>query len=264
MRSAGVDLAAEPSATGIAEIQWSTNGATVTSLSLGVDDGAIRRVAAVVDKLGIDCPLGWPEEFLQFVTAHQSGHVVCPSAVAGIDWRRRLAYRETDRAVRRHTGLNPLSVAADRIGLTAMRAAGLLAALASDGRAVDRAGTGVVVEVYPAATLKCWGLPSRGYKGASNREVLSCLVDALLAAAPWLDLGPFTPLCRASDDAFDSVVAALASRAAWLSRVTVPLDGAEKELAPREGWIAIPTCELSALVGASPSSGAEAGSESSR
>jgi hypothetical protein len=51
----------------------------------------------------------------------------------------------------------PLSVATNRIGLAATRCAGLLARLAADGRPVDRAGTGVVVEVYPAAALKLAG-----------------------------------------------------------------------------------------------------------
>ena len=44
-----------------------------------------------------------------------------------------------------------------------MRCAGLLSKLASRGQPVDRAGTGAVAEVYPAASLKCWSLPYRGY-----------------------------------------------------------------------------------------------------
>ncbi|MEO6713138.1 MAG: DUF429 domain-containing protein [Mycobacteriales bacterium] len=90
--------------------------------------------------------------------------------IAGDRWRAFLANRETDRAVHQAVGLWPLSVAADRIGLAAMRAAGLLADLADAGRAVDRAGTGVVVEVYPAASLKVWGLPHKGYKGQDQRR----------------------------------------------------------------------------------------------
>jgi hypothetical protein len=68
------------------------------------------------DKLGIDCPLGWPDDFLLFPQEHHSGHVGAPQEVAGRDWRRKLAYRATDRAVRERTGLSPLSVAAARIG----------------------------------------------------------------------------------------------------------------------------------------------------
>jgi hypothetical protein len=70
------------------------------------------------DKAGIDCPLGWPEVFVEFVTAHQRGNVSVPPDLPGRDWRRRLAYRLTDRAVREATGQKPLSVADDRIGHT--------------------------------------------------------------------------------------------------------------------------------------------------
>jgi hypothetical protein len=47
-----------------------------------------------------------------------------------------------------------------------------------------------VVEVYPAASLHQWGLPHRGFKGKGNAKPLARVVDALLAAAPWLMLGP--------------------------------------------------------------------------
>jgi Protein of unknown function (DUF429) len=68
---------------------------------------------------------------------------------------------------------DPLSVAADRIGHTAMRCAGLLIQLASQERPVDRRGTGVVVKVYPAASLKQWRLPYRGYKLPCNAAELA-------------------------------------------------------------------------------------------
>ena len=53
-----------------------------------------------------------------------------------------------------------------------MRAAGILGALDAAGRAVDRAGAGFLVEAYPAAALKCWGLPYKSYKGPNNRLAL--------------------------------------------------------------------------------------------
>lgn len=139
--------------------------------------------------------------FVEFISRHQDGHVVIPPGVAGRDWRRNLANRTTDAAVRQLTELVPLSVAADRIGHNAMRCAGLLAYLALDGRTVDRAGTGTVVEVYPAASLKQWNLPYRKDKGKDNAAPLGELIDKLLAAATWLSLGGFEDQCRRSDDA---------------------------------------------------------------
>jgi predicted nuclease with RNAse H fold len=250
--TAGVDFATESARTALAEIEWNDGRAAVTSLELGVDDARIVEASGAAAKLGIDCPLGWPDAFLDFVTSHHAGRAVRPAGVAGDRWRAFLAYRETDRAVQQATGLWPLSVAADRIGLTAMRAAGLLADLADAGRAVDRAGTGVVVEVYPAASLRVWGLLHRGYKRSVNIGVLAELVAALEAAAPWLDLGAHRELCLRSDDAFDAVIAALTSRAAALSLVTAPADDTMWQLARKEGWIALPTTELGELVASSP------------
>lgn len=59
-----------------------------------------------------------------------------------------------------------------------MRCAALLAALALRGLQVDRAGTGLVVEVYPAASLWSWQLPYCGYKGRANAAPCQQLVEA--------------------------------------------------------------------------------------
>jgi len=238
-------LAAEPAKTAVATIMWSTGRATVERLALGVEDGALVSAVVGADKAGIDCPLGWPNAFVDFVTAHHTGHVVAPEDVAGRAWRRRLAWRVTDEAVHDATGLNPLSVSADRIGHTAMRGAAILARLDGLGRAVDRCGDGVV-EVYPAASLRHWDLPYKRYKGRENLAVLCQLVDQMLEAAPWLDLRAYERDCRASDDAFDAVVAALTARAAALDLVAPP-SSAQREAARTEGWIAVPTVKLTEL-----------------
>jgi predicted nuclease with RNAse H fold len=242
----GVDLAAEAATTAMATVEWTTGSAEVSDMAVGVKDEEIVWAVASADKLGIDCPLGWPDMFVDFINEHHAGHVIRPTQVAGKAWRQRLAYRATDHAVRSTTGLIPLSVAADRIGLTAMRAAGLLADLAAAGRPVDRSGSGVVVEVYPAASLKCWKLPHRGYKGSKNREVRRGLVEQLAASAPWLRLGRSAELCVESDDALDAVIAALTARAALLGHVADALS--LRGQAEREGWIALPTGQLDALL----------------
>jgi predicted nuclease with RNAse H fold len=125
-----------------------------------------------------------------------------------------------------------------------MRCAALQATLAARGVDVDRTGKGAIAEVYPAASLKIWGLPWRGYKTAKNRAALGEVVDGLLAAAPWLRLGEYEHLCRRSDHVLDAVVAALAARAVALGTATV----ADREVARSEGWIALPTQPLSALI----------------
>lgn len=124
--------------------------------------------------------------------------------------------------------------------------ASALARLGSAGHPVDRDGTGTLAEVYPAASLKQWGLPHRGYKQPRNPSALPELVTGLQAAAPWLQIGPYEPLCRTSHDALDAVIAALTARAAALG-LTLSPDPELQRLASREGWIALPTAPLTAL-----------------
>ncbi|WP_291048432.1 DUF429 domain-containing protein [Herbiconiux sp.] len=243
MLTAGVDLAAESKGTALAVLDWSSAGATLTQLHLGVDDGRIVETAGSVAKLGIDCALGWPDGFVDFVVAHSD-----PASEArfdgGLDWRRTLAYRETDRRVREVTGRWPLSVSTDRLGLTAMRCAGLLGRLRDRGLDADRSGSGLVAEVYPGATLRLWGFDTTGYRtGAESRGLL---LERLTAAAPWLDLRGREALMVSSGDAFDAVVAALGARAAALGLADAP-GPADLERARREGWVALPTVPLTAL-----------------
>ncbi|WP_173083069.1 DUF429 domain-containing protein [Phytohabitans rumicis] len=246
MLTVGVDLAAEPAGTALAVIEWSSGRAQLRDVRVGVDDNAIVDAVVGADKAGIDCPLGWPAAFLEFITAHHTGHVTVPNDAAGLVWRRKLAYRVTDEIVHRAVGRWPLSVAADWIGHTAMRAAALLAVLADRGYPVDRTGAGVVVEVYPAASMHIWELPTRGYKGTANLPRLAELVHRLQAQIPWLDLGSHETLCRACDHATDALIAALTARAAALGLATRP-DDEHLATARTEGWIALPTSPLNGL-----------------
>jgi predicted nuclease with RNAse H fold len=247
MLTVGVDLAAEPVNTAVAWLDWTPGGCSVRKVEAGAcEDRVIVDAIMAAGKAGIDCPIGWPVRFVEFVNAHSAGHVRVPADTAGRAWRRTLALRLTDQVVHRETGLTPLSVSADRIAHAAMRCAALLAHLAREGRPVDRRGGGVVVEVYPAASLKIWGLPHRGYKRPQHLAALGRLVDELQAAAPWLDLGPYEPLCRRSNDATDAVVAALTARAAHQGHTTTPGED-QTDTAGIEGWIALPTAPLGDL-----------------
>ncbi|MFF0468306.1 DUF429 domain-containing protein [Micromonospora zamorensis] len=246
MLTAGIDLAAEDANTTVAWIRWTATGAVLEELIVGAGDDQLLWAASAADKAGIDCPLGWPEPFVEFIIAHHRRDLAAPTDPIGRDWRRRLAWRRTDLVTHELTGRLSLSVAADRIAHTAMRCAALLARLAEAGQPVDRSGGGTIVEVYPAASLKQWGLPHRGYKGRQNSGALNDLVDRLTTAAPWLQLGDFEPVCRGSDHATDAVVAALTTRAAAIGRATRP-GPADSAAAVTEGWIALPTTPLTSL-----------------
>ena len=245
MRTAGVDLAADRRRTALAVIAWMPGAARLERLTVGVDDDEIVDAAAAVTRIGIDCALGWPDAFVEFVSAHARAEVA-PEVDGGADWRRTLAYRATDRHVHAQTGRWPLSVSTDRLGVTAMRCAGLTGRLAATGLTVDRSGvTGAVAEVYPGATLRAWEFDTRGYR--VEAEARRRLLTALAESAPGLDLGPFAELMIASPDAFDAAVGAFGARAAALGRFEPPPAELTAQ-ARREGWIVLPSCSLAELL----------------
>ena len=211
--------------------------ARIVQLELGASDEPIVAAALSVDKAGIDCALGWPQEFVEFVARHANVDEKSTPVDGGMEWRRRLAYRETDRNVREQTGRWPLSVSTDRLGLTAMRCAGLLSRMNSAGLNVDRSGSGTVVEVYPGASLRRWGFDTTGYRVSPDARAK--LVALVREQATWLDIGSFADLMLKSADALDAVIAALAARASVLGiSPSPPPEHAQR--ARVEGWIALP------------------------
>jgi predicted nuclease with RNAse H fold len=249
MLTAGVDLAAEPKKTAVCVVQWTTDAATVIDVRLGADDDAVLRVCSKVDRAGIDCPFGWPEPFLTALTAHASAGPWPGRGHNGAAYRRELSFRATDAHVHKETGKWPLSVSGDKIGITTMRCAGLLDAMAARGEEVDRAGSGRVVEVYPAAALRRWSLWQTSHKGAEGRAVLGGIVDSLASALSALVIPPdFDRLIRHSDDAFDALICAFVARAAYIGLVDSPQTDEQRRRAITEGWIVLPRCLPSNLL----------------
>ena len=236
-RTAGIDLASQDHRTALAEVSWGPGGAVLESVRLGVDNDAVVAAAQRVWLVGIDCPIGWPAGFTDLVIAARHG-VVPLDVGADDDARRPLAYRLTDHLVRARTGRWPLSVSADRIAYPAMRCAGLLARIAATGAPIRRDGLeSRVAEVYPAAALRIWQLPTLGYK--TDRPARAALVKALAAQAQWLDWGGKEQTSIDSDDVLDAVVCALVAGAVAARRTGAPTPD-EEALAQEEGWIHLP------------------------
>lgn len=249
MITVGVDLAAEPAKTAVAVLSWGSAGAVVTDLILKATNENILQAALDAAKVGIDCPLGWPRQFVDFISRHEAGMVSSVEAQS-VSARKLLVYRRTDLHLIEHGGPRPLSVSTDRIGNAAMRVAGLLAVWEQQDGFIDRSGAGRVVEVYPAGALRRWGFNSRQYKGKLYETARKMLVECFFAAAtPWLVIpDKLRALCVVSDDAFDAVIAGLNARAATVpSAVSVPKTAADLAAARLEGWIAVPTGELADL-----------------
>ncbi|MGH2954090.1 MAG: DUF429 domain-containing protein [Solirubrobacterales bacterium] len=245
MKTLGIDLAAQPKNTAACLIEWRRGAAEVATLASDWTDDDLLAAADGCAKVGIDSPFGWPDEFVDALVAHHRGEAAWPgrdeSSPAEQDaFRRRLRFRATDRFCHER-GLRPLSVSTDRIGVTAMRCAQLLARLDAAGKRVSRDGSGLAVEVYPAGALSQWGLPFAGYKRGAGRDTLKSLTRSLLAKLPDLRLTPERrAACETSDHCLDALVCALVARATALGLTLSPRTDEERERAPREGWIHLP------------------------
>jgi predicted nuclease with RNAse H fold len=244
----GVDLGAEPKRTAVAMLEWDPDGVRLLELKTTADDDEILELALQADKTGIDCPLGWSDDFVAFVNEHHAGSILSTPVDAAA--RVPLRYRATDLYLIEEKLGRPLSVSSDLIAVPAMRAAGLLAAMVRAGIEVDRAGvTGGVAETYPALAVRHWKLDGGKYKGAGNEENLSAMADKLRRGFRGrLDFGEHRSAVRRSDDAFDAVVCSLVARATTVYRGTAQIPRGLIARARREGWIAVPTCRLDELI----------------
>lgn len=233
----GIDLAADPRRTGVAQISNGTP-TVVEMLVVGAEDADIAAIIMGSDMSGIDVPLGWPDAFVALLADH-AAHALAPPPSTGSDWRRTMAMRTTDVMVHQRTGRVPLSVSTDRIAYPALRWAGIEARLRAEGIDVPRDGSGRICEVYPAAALSCWGLPSRGYKRREQSGQRTEIIDRLSYLFPDLDWNGHRNLCIDDDNALDAVVSALMARLV-ADRQADPPPEAMRDVVSREGWIWLP------------------------
>jgi predicted nuclease with RNAse H fold len=249
VRTLGIDLAAQPANTSACAIDWGPSVPIVSDLRSGLDDEALLDAIADADKVGIDAPFGWPDDFVDAVVAHRD-RAGWPGSGEDQDlYRFHLSFRATDRRLIEGGARRPLSVSTDLIGVVAMRCAYLLDRLAAGGEPVDRAGSGKVIEAYPAPALSTWGLTAVGYKSrvgvARIPELLSRVEDALGGIEM---TSQERQLAGADHNCFDALVASLVARAAALGLTQGPESDEERDRAVREGWIHVPTNPLPDLL----------------
>lgn len=238
-RTVGIDLSAEPVRTAVCTVTWAPGAATVEPPIRPADDAAVLAACSIADRVGIDCPFGWPEPFLVAMAAHVEGLPWPGRDQSPGDYRRELRYRATDYYVHAATGRWPLSVSTDLIGVAAMRCASLLDALAARGSPVDRSGNGLVMEVYPAAALREWQLLRKSYK--VDPEVLDAMVTELRDRLPDLRFPEGDEAYRRSDHAFDALICALVARAGQCGGTVPPQTADQQRRALTEGWIHLPS-----------------------
>lgn len=249
MRTLGIDLAAQPANTSACTIDWGPGRPIVSGLRARVDDEALLDAIDGADKVAIDAPFGWPDEFVDAVSAHRD-RAGWPGSDEDQDlYRFRLSFRATDRRLIESGARRPLSVSTDLIGVVAMRCAFLLDRLAARGEPVDRAGSGTVVEAYPAPALTAWGLSAIGYKSRVGAARLPQLLSQLEEGLGGIEMTIQQRELAGSDhNCFDGLVCSLVARAAALGLTQPPDSGAEADRATREGWIHVPTNPLPDLL----------------
>lgn len=255
----GIDLASGARDTAACLIDWSTSPARLVEPPVvGLGDARLIELATRpdVEKVAVDAPLGWPTSFVESVRSYtDSGRWPDLSADE-------LRFRATEHAVR-SAGGRPISAVTDKLGWTTIRCARLLSRLSeTTGGLVERDGTGLVLEAYPASALLSWALPagadgkSVSYKTAKDpsaataeRRRLLGLIEDRLDGILILAAGDLEA-CAASDHAFDALVCSLVARCSVLGLVEAIPEGS-RWLAQREGWICVPTPDSLRALGGS-------------
>ena len=256
-RYVGIDLASQPSDTGV--VVLTVDGAraraslpdTPGEKFVG-DDANLVGIVDARTAVGLDAPLGWPDDFVAAVASHRTS-ARWPSYEhrSSDKIRQTLCYRTTDLFVQEHLKITPMSVSSDRIGVVAMRAARLQSLWVRRwGDAEERDGSGRLIETYPAAALSVWGLRQphgTPYKGgrASERESRrearrEILVKIAEETNAWLTIDDDVRVgAENSDHVFDALICGLVALAARANLTAgVPEDA--RDAARREGWIHFP------------------------
>lgn len=247
MRILGIDLAAQPRNTGTVVLEPAGPDRWCADVPPDVPtDEHLVDLGGDVDLVGVDAPLGWPISFVQAVRAHEDRE-----PWPGTKDRRSLTHRHTDDVVRDHGRGQPMSASADLLGHVAMRCALLQRDWAGRwGAAAPRDGSGRLVEVYPAAALRAWNLPERGYKGNSAEagRARGTIVETIATeCGDWLDIAAVRSECINSDHTLDALISALVAVAACIGRTFPPESIEDHHCAVLEGWIHVPSAPLASI-----------------
>jgi predicted RNase H-like nuclease len=231
----GVDCATDPKNVGLACGIWQEGKLRITDVTDGQAHAPEETIWAWILRsevclLGLDAPLGWPQNFGRTLAEHGAGTPLRKEA-------NQFFRRETDRFVQRTFGKTPLDIGADRIARTALSALQLLDALSKKtGMAIPLAWDAnfaklAVIEVYPAGTLRAGNVPSSAYKRPEHVETRAQLLSWLANEA---DLPEDLSLPLEDPDALDAMICVLAGADFLAGKAYPPSD---LPLARKEGWI---------------------------
>ena len=225
----GIDCATQPRKTGIALGELLDGVVRIERCAIGSKSQTPAMIAGEWLRnqdevlIALDAPLGWPRALGESLHGHRAGAPIGANS-------NQLFRRAADALIKQHLGKLPLEVGANFIARTAASALVLLDCIRREtGRAIplawapDESEPWRVIEVYPAATRIAHAAPDVG--------------GSLNGMAGLLDCSAVTPAVRASKDAADACVCALAAADFLQGRAIGPTD---TETALIEGWIWAP------------------------
>jgi len=233
----GMDCATDAKKIGLAMGVYSNHTIAVLETKLGSDGSSVANIIKdwiqADEKVifAIDAPLGWPEDLGNSLCHHLAGQIL--SAESNMLFR-----RETDRFIKKTLGKQPLDVGADRIARTAHAALKIIGELQQVISGEIKMAwhpeetNGIsVIEVYPAATLQCYGIRNSGYKEKGQQiereDILNGLMDVI-------DIQCNSQNMILNADVLDSIVCLLAAKDFLNGEVYFPKN---LEKAKKEGWI---------------------------
>lgn len=253
-RTIGINLSAAAKFTTLIAIEWKDGGAWVSEAIVDLEDDELIGYLSSGDYTGVYAPFGWPVAMVEAVSSYTNSDQWQRAS------RREFRHRKTEGFV--HDVLQaevdqelwPQSVSCDRLALQARRMAQLREQLFSEtGKRFDRAGGDHIIEVYPPGASLLWGMGNHLGNGNSKLPEVDDkpgkeFIERAEAAAPWLQWKDGKRgICLKNDHTSDALLAALVARAAELN-LTIPPENGEADLAPREGWMHLPSKDsLSAL-----------------
>jgi hypothetical protein len=253
-RTIGINLSAAAKFTTLVAIEWKDDGAWVSEAIVDLEDDELIGYLSSGDYTGVYAPFGWPVAMVEAVASYTNSDQWQRAS------RREFRHRKTEGFV--HDVLQaeadqelwPQSVSCDRLALQARRMAQLREQLfAETGKRFDRAGGDHIIEVYPPGASLLWGMGNHLGNGNSKLPEVDDkpgkeFIERAEAAAPWLQWRDGKRgVCLKNEHTIDALLAALVARAAELN-LTIPPENGEADLAPREGWMHLPSKDsLSAL-----------------
>lgn len=235
----GIDFAVDPKKTGFAYTSVdNSHKAKLEHLQLNYKMGDITELITknnsnqIKTLLAIDAPLGWPIDLGEALYGHSAGQAIPKKSD-------QIFRRETDHFIKNKTGKQSLDVGADRIARTAHSALKWLDELRQTTKQdIPLAWNSsfecqvAAIEVYPAATLKVYGLlKSSGYKKVTESTAREEIVNGLVEL---LDINGFESAMQSNDNLLDAAVCVVAALD-FLNGRTMPPNDIIK--AKKEGWI---------------------------